>query len=174
MELNDLIPDNSENWLIGKFLFYRKLEKIPVCFIENDIVYIFLDAKIIKAMFKLIKFLLKKNIIFYFTTPELSNPKGIENYHDKVITHYLRSYSNIEIYRNFKKIDFDLISNMVKWTETENCFDLVKKNYESVLKKVNRKSYNYYSKRDDHEYSEEIRDEFNSLYRDIQINKIII
>ena len=47
MDLNSLIPDNSDKWSVKRFLMFKKYENIPVCFIEDDIVYVFLDNKII-------------------------------------------------------------------------------------------------------------------------------
>ena len=34
---------------------------------------------------------------------------------------------------------------MVKWTEKDNCFDLVKNNYEVINKKINTKHIDYYN-----------------------------
>jgi hypothetical protein len=179
MELSDLLPDNNINWKInGKFLLFKKYEYIPVCFIGDDnTVYIFLDAKIYKEVVKLTRSLIRKNIEFYFTTPEMSDPRGVEDYKNKVILHYLRSYSKIEFFEAFQKIGFDLIYNMVKWTEKEGCYELVKSNYEGFLKVVNRKEYNWFNGKGMNvagfEYPEKIRDAFHGLYRDIQISKIL-
>ena len=181
MDLNNLIPDkfrplHNPPWIVkGQFVMFKKYEHIPTCFVENDIVYVFLDNRITKAIIKLVKHLMTLNIEFYFTTPELSNPRGIveEDYNDRVINHYLYSFAQIDFFNGFREIDFDLIDNMVKWTEKENCFDKVKANYELIHKKVQRKDYDYYSNKHTYEYVDEIREEFQSLYRHIQISKII-
>jgi hypothetical protein len=175
MELSDLIPDNSSNWSVkNDFLMFKKIQNIPTCFISNDnIVYVFLDVRIYKQVLKLTSLLVDKGVEFYFTIPEISNPKGIEDLNDTTVLHYLHSYSKKEFFNGFRKIDFDLIYNLIKWTEKENCFDLVKDNYEYMLKKVNHQDYDYYSNRSTYKYSEEIREEFRSLYRDIQISKIL-
>ena len=62
---------------------------------------------------------------------------------------------------------------MVKWTEKENCFDLVRDIYNDVLKVVNHQSWDYYTNKRHFDYCQDIREEFQSLYRDIQISKII-
>lgn len=174
MELDNLIPDNNSNWVVrSNFLMFKKLEYIPVAYIEDDIVYILLDARLIKQMIKLIKHIQKLNIKFYLTTPEISNPSGVLDLNEKVIKHYLLSFAKKEFYDSFKKIEFDLIDNMVKWTEKENCFDLVKPVYQDVLKTVNRQNWDYYSNKKHFDYCQEIRDEFKSLYRHIQISKIL-
>lgn len=179
MELNNILVDIQylmhSPWAIkGKFLMYKKYEHIPVCYIEDDIVYVFLDAKISKHIIKLTDQLVKKKIEFYFTSPDMSNPKGIDldDYHDDVIRHYLTSYSNKDFYYGFKKIGFDLINNLVKWTEKENCFGSIKSNLDVVKEIVTKKEYNYYSNKY-YDYDEIIREDFSSLYRHIILSKFV-
>jgi hypothetical protein len=175
MDLNSIIPDrNNRDYSASKnFLMYRKYQKIPLCFIEDDIVYVFLDKRISKVVIKLVKNLCKNKIEFYFTIPDLSNPKGVADYEDKVVEHYLRSYAQEEFFYGFQKIGFDFIKNFVDWANKNNCYDLIKPNYDYILKKVNRKYYDYWSNRDTWVYSKDIRDDFNTLYREIQINNLI-
>lgn len=175
MELYDLIPNgNDKNWVVnGKYLMYKKYFNIPVCYIDNGVVYIFLDIKIKKIILKFIKHLIKLGLEFYFTTPLLSNPKGLTNPKHEIIKHYLVSYSNKELYYDFKKIDFDLIQNMTKWTEKENCFHLVKDIFDNRLKSVMSCYYDWNSNKAIYNYPEEIRNDFQSLYRDIKINKLL-
>ena len=136
MELSDLIPDNNKSWIIkGKYLMFKKYEHVPVCFIENDIIYVFLDAKVHNAILKITKHLMCLEHEFYFTTPLLSIPKRIENLNKMVIENYFNNYSNKYFFRGFNDIEFDLIYNMIKWTEKENCFDLVKESYDKIEKK---------------------------------------
>ena len=68
MDLNDLIPDKLRpNWIIkGKFLMFKKHENIPICFIEDDVVYIFLDVRIPKQVILITKHIVNQNIEFYF------------------------------------------------------------------------------------------------------------
>ena len=174
MELNNLIPDNSISWSVKKkFLMYKKYENIPVAFIQDNIVYIFLDIRIHNQVVKLVEFMVNKNIIFFFHHPELSSPKGMYDYENINIQHYLRSYASKEFYYGFKKIGFDLIKNMVKWCEHENCFELLKDNFIEVKKIVEKSYYDYFSNTYIPYYKKEIVDDFNTLYRDIQINKIL-
>ena len=65
MELSDLIPDGSAAWKVGKRqLTYKKYVNIPICFIEDDIVYVYLDKKIVKAVLKLVKKLVDMKHLF--------------------------------------------------------------------------------------------------------------
>ena len=174
MELSDLIPNNNKSWIIkGKYLMFKKYENIPICFIEDDIVYVFLDDKVHNAILKLTTHLICIGHEFYFTTPLLSNPKKIENLNKEVIENYFNNYSNKYFFRGFNDIGFDLIYNMVKWTEKEDCFDMVKELYDKIEKKINYEHNDWYAKRKYYEYDEDIRESFRGLYRDIQINKIL-
>lgn len=174
MKLIDIIPDNNPNWSIkSEFIRFKKLENIPVCYIDNDIVYILLDCRIPKQISKLTSFLIDKGIKFFFTTPEVSNPGGVLDIQNKVIHHYLLSNANKFIRKEFKKIEFNLIDNMVKWCEHENCFHLVKPALKIVKKKIEENYYDYHSKMDIWSYRSEIRDEYNSMYRDIILSRIL-
>lgn len=175
MELSELIPDNSEGWSIkNNFLMYKKYQNIPVLYIsEDDCVYVFLDVRVYKKILKLTQHLVELGLEFYFMPPELSDPTGVDDFHELVILHYFSSYSNEKFFNGFKKIDFDLIYNLIKWTEKEKCFDLVKSNLDYIIKKVKRKKFNIYIPGFVDVYKKEIVDEFNGMYLDIQISKIL-
>lgn len=174
MELIDFIPDGSDAWKVGnRQLTYKKYVNIPICYIEDGIVYVFLDKRIVRPVLKITKRLVELNSEFYFTTPELSSPKGVEDHKNAIIHHYFRSYIQKEFFDGFEKMEFDLIKNMTSWAAKENCFDLIKENYDAVKKTVNEKRYDYYSNIQKYEYSQEIRDDFDRVYREIQINQIL-
>lgn len=172
MELDNLILDS--NWIVkSNFLMCKKYINIPLCYIEDDVYYIFLDLKIVKQVLKLTKYLMNMNVEFYFTTPEYSNPK-VEIDNNLVISHYLFSYSRPEFFYGFHKIGFDLIRNFTHWMEKGNCFHLLKENYDIILKKVvNKNWYDFYSSTHIYDCELDIREEFSVMYRDIQINRII-
>jgi hypothetical protein len=174
MELDNLIPNNNKSWIVkGKFLMFKKYEHVPVCFIDNNIIYVFLDARIHNAILKITKHLMKLEHEFYFTTPLLSIPKGFDNINSLIIENYFNNYSNKYFFRGFNDIGFDLIHNMVKWTDKEDCFDLVKDIYDRQEKKVSKETNDWYANRKYYEYDEDIRESFRGLYRDIQISKIL-
>jgi hypothetical protein len=176
MELSTIIPNTSDiNWIVkGDFLMYRKYSNIPIAYTEGDTVFIFLDLKVIKVVSRLIKHLVKNNIEFYFDSPEFSNPAAdVNEYNTKVVTHYLFSHANKNVFAEFKRINFDLIKNMVSFCDNNNCHDILKPCYERVKKDVLRNELNYYSGKTEHDYPKEIREEFENLYRDIQISRII-
>ena len=176
MELISLIPDTSDRWSVkSNFLMFKKYQNIPVCFIKDEIVYVFLEGKIPKEILKIVKHLVKLDIEFYFTSPEMSNPSGIytEDFNNKTIKQYLITFSNKDFFYGFRKINFDIIDNLVKWTIKENCFSFIKENYDIVLKMVCQERYDGYTGTHYFECSEEIRDEFRGLYRDMIISSFL-
>jgi hypothetical protein len=179
MELYDLIPKKykhlNDKWLVkSNTVMFKNYNFIPLFFRSDDnTIYIYLDLRLKKQVIELTKELDKKGYNFFFTVPEFSKPSGVIDLKNKVITNYLIRYADTYFYENFNKINFDLIKNMVDWSIKNDCYHLIKSNFDIVLKKVYRKDYDYYSRRENYRYPIEIRNSFDTLYRDIQINQIL-
>jgi hypothetical protein len=178
MDLNDLIPDNSSNWIVDKnTLFFKKYLKIPICYIDadTDVVFVSLDHRIHKGVSKLVKHLMSLDIEFYMCYPDLMNPKGVDGYINKIIYHYFLTYITRNFKTEFEKIQFDLIQNLCEWVEKEDCFDLMKELYDEVKEKANDNWRDWYSNKldDIYRYDKDIREDYNALWREIQINLII-
>lgn len=179
MELIDIIPKNVIGqlgcpWSVrGEFLMYKHYENIPVAFIKDGIVYVFLENRIPKKIIKLIKWTMDIGVEFYLSAPEFSNPSGIDDYENTIIKHYLFSYIQPHFYGKFEKIGFDLIENMVSWTKMEGCYHLIKEIYDDIKKDINLKYYDFYTRKEIYDYTKEIREEFDYLYRHIQIYQIL-
>ncbi len=174
MELEELVPDRSENWVIrGNTLMFKKYFLIPVLYIDNDIVYIYLDNRIRKEMVRLVKSLIKNGFEFYCLPPTLSDPSGIENIESEIIKHYLFCHSQAFFFYGFKNIGFDLIGNMVKWSIKNDASHLIRECLDEILKVVNSMNNDWYAGVSWYVYADEIRDEFSTLYRHIQISKLL-
>ena len=174
MELNDIVPDRSDAWKVSKGrLLYKKYVWLPVCAEEDGHIVLFLDRRIHKGVIKVVARLMSLGAEFYCVIPDYANPKGLVDFHEKNIEHCLMSYASKEFFYGFEKIGFDLIKNMTDWAEKEGCFDLIKECYAYAKKEVCRHYYDYYSKKEIYEYPPEIRDSFERIYRDIQINRIL-
>ncbi len=90
MDLSNLIlNDTSEDWKInGNTIYCKKIIYLPICYVEDDIFYIYLDKRIINQVKKILKKLIKTDLEFYLTTPRYSNPREeIDN--NEVIKAYL-------------------------------------------------------------------------------------
>lgn len=175
MNLSELIPNNSSNWSFDKnFIYWKKYQRIPLLSIKEGEVFIFLDNRLPKPVLKLVEFLVFKNIQFYFIPPKFSHPSEYisEESYSEIIRHYLMSYSTKDFFFGFKKIEFDLIENLTNWMNSVGCFDIFKDIFSDIKKDVLRKDYDWYSKKECYYFGEEIRHEFETLYRQIQINQI--
>lgn len=173
MDLNKIIPQN-ENWSFSKgIIYFKKLQRIPVCIIIDDTPHIILENKIPKQVLELTKKLMSTGDEFYFTTPLATNPSGVYEFKNEVIKGYFNSYSNTKFFHGFKKINFDLIKNLIDWSEKNDAWYLVKPIYEEINKKIQKKYRDYWISKDYYEYDFDIREEFRTLWREIQINKIL-
>jgi len=174
MELDEILPDGSDSWKISKGqLLYKKYIWLPAFVSAEDGNYVFLDRRMHKAIIKLVARLVDLGIDFSCVSPDFASPKGIDRWKQLNIEHCLRAYASKEFFRGFEKIGFDLIKNMVDWTEREGCYDSIKECYEKIRKEVCRSYYDYYSNKHVFDYEEEIRDAFDRIYREIQINRIL-
>lgn len=177
MDLNRIIPNtNNQDWIANKnILFYKKYAKIPICYSLNNEIYIFINGKLHKEIIKLVKHLQSLNLEFYLTSPIYSNPKNKEIENDIVINEYLQTFIDEKYYDGFDKIGFDLVKNMVDWCSKVNCdYDTIKDCYEKFKIHVNKKWIDYYTNIHYYEVKrEDIRNSYNSLYREIQISRIL-
>jgi len=174
MELDSIVPDRSDAWKVSKGqLLYKKYVWLPVCADDAGHIIVFLDRRIHKAVIKVVKRLMQLGVEFSCVTPDYASPKGLSDFYEKNIEHCLLSYASNEFFYGFEKIGFDLIKNMTDWAEREGCFEQIKESYLYIKKDVCRHYYDYYSKKDIYEYPQEIRDSFERIYRDIQINRIL-
>lgn len=173
MDLNKIIP-LSENWSYSKgIIYFKKIHKIPVCIFIDDIPHIILENKLPKVVVELTKSFMKSGHEFYFTSPDATNPSGVFDYNNEVIRSYFISYSNTKFFTGFKKIGFEFVKNLISWSEKNDAWHLVKPNYEKINLLIQKEHYDYYQKRNYYDYDFDIREEFRTLWREIQINKIL-
>ena len=173
MDLNKIIP-SGENWSYSnRIIYFKKIHKIPVCIFIDEIPHIILENKLPKRVIEITKNLMKSGEEFYFTTPLATNPSGVVDFKNEVIRSYFVSHSNTKFFNGFKKINFDLIKNLIDWSEKNDAWYLVKTKYEEINKKIQKSYFDYHQQKDCYDYDHEIREEFRTLWREIQINKII-
>jgi len=174
MELNDLIPDNNKNWIVkNNFLYFYKYQNIPTCYIEDNCAFILLDKKVKKQITKLLKFILNNKINFFIVTPELSNPKGIDDFNYDNVYNYIRALTDLDWIGEFEKINFDIIDNLIKFVRLYNCVDQIKPVHDKLSKRVYKEYYDYYLNKKVFDYPEIVRENFNNLLRQIQLSIIL-
>jgi hypothetical protein len=161
-------------------LYVKKVAWIPVARINSDLILIFFSKQIQKEVIKVIKLFSDEK--FYLISPLLIFESGKNFYsyrtpsdelHKVNLENYLNNYAESYFYHQFRKIEFDMISNMVSYCNHFNCFYLFKDIYDDINKKVNKETWDYYTNKKYYKYESEIRDEFNGMYRQIRINQII-
>lgn len=177
MELSELIPTKykkNNRWSFNdQYLMFKKFEDIPLASIKKDgVIMLYMDHRLKKECVRVIEHLLKLDLNFYLIPPYFTNPKIEETYSD-VIEHYLYTYSQQYFYETFPKINFDLIDNLVMFCEKTDTMDILKEMCENFKVEVNKTDYDYFSNKTSFLYSEEIRNEFSSLYRSIRIKSIL-
>lgn len=113
----------------------KKISWIPIYEKKDDQIWISLDYRISKYIYKIIKEFQKKNIDFLFTSPVFNNPSNSNlDIHEENIKNYLCSFIIEDFYFNFERIKFDLILNMLKYTNKMNCFEKIKPIYDELIK----------------------------------------
>ena len=74
MDLNKIIPSN-EDWSFSKgIIYFKKIQKIPICILIDGVPHIILENKIPRRVLELTKNFMKSGEEFYFTTPLATNP----------------------------------------------------------------------------------------------------
>jgi len=178
MDLDKILPKNKEIKISKDRVFIKNIAWLPLIeIISDNFLYIYLDLRLVNDVIKVVKNLQKTDYEFYFIPTIMSDP-GLrlsdDEYLSDIVRNYLRSYSRINFYNGFNKIGFDIIENMVKFCESQNCYHLVKDIYNDVNIDVQNQFFDFYSGKYKFEIeNEDIREEFKTLYRQIQLNRII-
>jgi hypothetical protein len=178
MDLDKILPKNKEIKISKNRVFIKNIAWLPfIEIISDNFLHIYLDLRLVNDVIKVTKNLQKTDYEFYFIPSKMSDP-GLrlsdDEYLSEIIKNYLRSYSRINFYNGFSKIGFDIIENMVKFCESQNCYHLIKDIYDEVNRDVQKNFYDYYTNSYKFEVeSEDIREEYKTLYRQIQLNRII-
>jgi hypothetical protein len=173
---------NKPNWKYSKgVLYFKRIAWIPICTEKDGVVFIYLSKQTRKEIFLILKEL--EGVEKYLISPIWCNPKYkiIDNdyttlstdYHIRNIENYLGLYVDQDFYFGFKKIGFDLISNMVKYCQKYDCFDLIKDVYDEINKTVQKETEDYYTGQKYYEFCLEIREDFSNMYRQIRLNQIL-
>lgn len=175
MDLDKIIP--SGEWKVSNNrAFVKNVAWLPVFdVVANDRIDIFLDIRNSKSILKLVKNLQKTDIEFYFISPLFADPgQDVSNYNSINVKNYLKNFSKNQFFDGFSKIEFDFIGNLIEYCKKENCIDIVKEIYDLVNEDVQRKHWDYYSGKEYFNNKRpDIREFFNTLYREIQLQQIL-
>lgn len=155
-------------------LYKHNLAWFPIADFYNDYTVVYLDFRHTKDILKLIP---KIEGDFFCASPIYADPNRykdeIESYHYSNIRNYLVNYSKKKYYDGFKEIDFDVITNLVRYCKRWDCLLQLKGVYDEVNKTVQSKTYDYYNNTSDYSFPDYVREEFNGLYRQIKLAEIL-
>ena len=171
----NFLPNNDE-WKISKNrIFKKKVAWIPIIDIKESHVNVFLDAKMAREIIKLIP---RINCEFYLISPQMADPRisnGLpEEIHLLNINNCFSNYIREVFFDGFPKIGFDMISNMVKYCKYNNCSDLIKICYDDVGVEIRKKEYDPYKNTYSNKYRTDIIEDYNTLYRQIQLSQVLL
>jgi len=173
-KMTDILPNNGK-WKIEKDIVYvRYMAWIPIINMKDDHLEVYFDTKLHRYILQILS---KLKDEFYLVSPILSDPKNKyllpEERHKVNILNMISNYSNPIFFDGFKRIDFDLITHLVLYCKKYDSMLLIKEAFDNVNKDVQRKDWDYYTNKQSFTYTEEIREEFNGLYRQIKLAELL-
>lgn len=175
MKIENLIPNNGKWKIQNGYLYVRYLAWLPLAKIHDEYIEIYLDLKLHRYIITLIKKL--GDIEFYLISPVLHEPGNkcfpdIEKHRINILN-MISNYANPKFYEGFQDINFDIITHLVVYCKKHDTMLLIKEAYDYVNNHVQSKEWNYYSGIEYHLYPDEIRQEFNGLYRQIKLAELL-
>lgn len=175
--ISDLKPDNNPNWIVkGNTIYYHHMVNIPILTLEDDIYWLIIDRRATKAFIKMMIFLLKKEIDFYFKS-RFFNSKELfdeDKFHNENIKAYILLLEDENIYKMIKsgKYPYNLI--LIKYLKYFNCINVFSEELQSLKKELLGSYHDYYSNKKIFNIpNEEIRSMIQALDRTIKIEYVI-
>lgn len=176
MNLESIIPKNKNFFLKKDIIYVNNIVDIPICFFRDDILWVFLDSKIIKHVLILIEHLSKNNINFYFRCPSafFSHKFSNEEFHKKNIDSYLSHISTEKVFYGVYKIGFDFTGNLTKYLVEFEMFEIFKECFTKFKKHSSGHWIDYLSNTKIFNVKDPlIREYALSLERDIKISLLL-
>jgi len=177
MDLEKLIrilPNNGKWKIENDTVYVKYMAWIPIINLKGDYMEVYFDTRLHRYLLTILPSLEGE---FYLISPIFTDPKNKyfddEERHKTNILNMISNYSNPLFFDGFKKIDFDLIEHLVKYCKKFDSMLLIKEAYVQVNSEVNGKEHDYFRNKSYFIYSEEIRGEFNGLYRQIKLSELL-
>jgi hypothetical protein len=173
-KIDRILPNNGKWKIENEIVYVRYMAWIPIINMKGDYLEVYFDTKLHRYLLQILP---KLEDEFYLVSPILTDPKNKhllqEERHKANILNMISNYSNPIFFNGFKKIDFDLITHLVLYCKKFDSTLLIKEAYDCVNKDIQRKDWDYYANKQVFNYTEEIREEFNGLYRQIKLAELL-
>jgi hypothetical protein len=170
-----ILPNNGKWKMQNNIVYVRYFAWIPIMNIEKDYIEVYFDTKLHRYLLKILHKLQGEEL--HLISPILHDPKNKylsdEEIHKINILNMLSNYSNPVFFNGFQNIGFDLIEHLVFYCKKFNCMTLIKEAYDVVNKSVQSKEWDYYANKKFFTYTEEIREDFLGLYRQIKLAELL-
>ena len=175
--ISDMIPNNDSNWIIkGNTIYYNYLVKIPILTLYDDTYWVILDRRYTKAFIKMMIFLLKNNVEFYFKSRFINSKELFDEnkIHNINIRAYLLLLEDENIYKLIKSEKYPYNNILIKYIKHFNCMNIFIEELIEVKKDLLGSYFDYHSNISIYTIpNEEIRNMIQCLDRVIKIEYLI-
>lgn len=160
---------DKNRWSISKnSIYYEKaMQKILVAMLFKDHIRINLDLKIPNEVIKLTNECESKGYYLFYEAIEYKVKGKLHS-----VNRYFFSYIEPNFNRKLKKNKIDIFKYLIRYCDYYNCHELIDESYKLTKKEVESKETDWYTMTERYTYPHHIREEYNTLLRQIKINKI--
>lgn len=172
--IDNLVQKNPDKYRYKNYMLYvKKLVWIPLLKNNNEYIEIYFDVRLHKEILKIIPTITSE---FYLISPILSTNSKIDDLtkHKLNINNYLSNYAYYHFYYGFKKIDFDILSNLIRYCRKFDSIYLIKDIYDDIIKEMDRKIYDFYNRKHYSLHDESIISDFKKIYRELILLDILV
>jgi hypothetical protein len=173
MDMSRFVPNGDRGWIIrGDTIYYHHYIDIPLLSKRGDLLFIYIDFRIKRKIFLMIRHLVNLGEEFFFLDPSVWGEICVSDL-SSIIDTYLGAICDEDFFKFITGLDFDFGKNFGKFMETFDCRSLFNQRFEKVKKKIKpRKNWStgetYYSIE-----SECIRDYVSNLGREITLRMLL-
>lgn len=177
MDINLLIPDKDQNWVVrNNILYYKKFALIPLANYINGDLYVNLEKRYLMGVIRLVKHLQRNNLSFMFVDNLTITEKFIPNENmDGIFFNNLLSVNEPKFFKLIKDNQVNFIQIICDFIKLYNCHNRFIKVYDELKKNHYDASwYDWY----DHQVhyrvkDKEVRDYYDSLFREIKLSLLL-
>jgi len=152
--------------------------ELPLFKFSTDQVHISFDRRTVNQIKRTLKYFNKQNLDIMLISPVLFDPKYRRNREDIIIRENIRNMLHNWIYEPFFNFfecnELSFVELLVKYINQTDSMVIFDEEYEELLVRINKKSYNWVTPKSFYyESPERVRDAFNSLRRDIKLTQLL-
>lgn len=172
LDTNILLPNSDQNWLMKhNMIFYHKYVNIPVCKIQDDLIWVSLDLRVRNPVIKMIKHLLKLDVNFFLTNRVDFHKNLPQEDLESIIINYLHAITDEDFFDKIFESGFDYVKNLTDFMTEFDCHGLMKDPYEYYKDKYLKEYYDWYTSESYYIMKrEDMRDFLRTLEREIKLN----